>query len=171
MSQKVTHLLYVDDLKVYASSENKLQRMMENVKDGMECIGLKWNEKKCAVMHVKRGSLVSDGDSMKIDGLKPINCLREDSHYKFLGVRKNMRQADGLVLKLVPKEILRRVSVIWSGPLYDHAKAVTSNRYALPYLMWTQTWPLSELQQIDRKACKMISGGAGNHSKRSTAAL
>ena len=25
VSQKVTHLLYVDDLKVYASSENKLQ--------------------------------------------------------------------------------------------------------------------------------------------------
>ena len=25
ISQKVTHLLYVDDLKVYASSENKLQ--------------------------------------------------------------------------------------------------------------------------------------------------
>ena len=43
ISQKVTHPLYVDDLKVYASSENKLQRMMENVKDAMECIGLKWN--------------------------------------------------------------------------------------------------------------------------------
>ena len=104
ISQKVTHLLYVDDLKVYASSENKLQRMMENVKDRMECIGLKWNERKCAVMHVKRGSLIYDGDSMKIDGLKPINCLREDSHYKFLGVRESVRQEDGLILELAAKE-------------------------------------------------------------------
>lgn len=30
-------------------------------------------------MHVKRGSLVSDAETMKIAGLKPINCLREDS--------------------------------------------------------------------------------------------
>ena len=62
--------------------------MMENVKDGMECIVLKWNETKCAVMHVKRGSLVSDTERLKIDGLKPINCVREDSHCKFLGVRE-----------------------------------------------------------------------------------
>ena len=83
--------------------------MMKNVKHGMECIGLKWNEKKCAVMHVTRGSLVSDGESMKIDGLKPINCLREDSHYKFLGVRESVRLEDGLVLELEAKEFLRRV--------------------------------------------------------------
>ena len=56
-----------------------------------ECIGLKWNEKKCAVIHVKRRSLVSDAGSVKIGGLKPINCLREDSHYKFLGVRESVR--------------------------------------------------------------------------------
>jgi len=148
--------------------------MMENVKDGMECIGLRWNVKKCEVIYVKRGSLVSDAESMKIDGLKPINCWREDSHYKFLGVRESVRQEDGLVLELEAKEFLRRVSVIWSSPLYDHARAVASNHYALPgltYLMWTQTWPLAELQQIDRDVCKIISGSGGNHSKGSTAAL
>ena len=148
--------------------------MMENVKDGIECIGLKWNEKKCSPMHVKRGSLVSDGESMKIDGLKPINCLREDSHYKFLGVRESVRQEDGLVLELAVKEFLRRVSVIWSSPLYTHAKAVASNQYALPvltYLMWTQTWPLAELQQIDRDTRKIISGSGENHSRGSIAIL
>ena len=78
-----------------------------------------------------------------------------------------MRQDDGLVLELATKEFLRRVSVIWSSPLYNHAKAVASNQYALPvltYLMWTQTWPLAEFQQIDREACKIISGSGGNHS-------
>ena len=79
-------------------------------------------------------SLVSDGESMKTDGLKPINCLREGSHYKFLGVRESVRQEDGLVLKLAAKEFLRRVSVIWSSPLYDHVKAVASNQYAVPVL-------------------------------------
>ena len=138
--------------------------MMENVKDGMECIGLKWNEKKCTVIHVKRGSLVSDAESMKIDRLKPVNCLREDSHYRFLGVRKNVRQAVGLVLELAPKVFLRTVSVVWSSPLFDLAKAVASNQYALPvltYLMWIQTWPLAELQQIDREASKILTTQRG----------
>ena len=174
ISQKVTHLLYVDDLKVYAPSENNLQRMMENVKDGMECLGLKWNEKKCAVMHVKRGSLVFDGESMKIDGLRPINFLRADSHYNSFGVRESVRQEDGLVLELAAKEFLKRVSVISPSPLYDHAKTVASNLYTLPvltYQMWTQTWPLAELQQIEEDTRKIISGSGDNHPKGSIAAL
>ena len=148
--------------------------MVENVKDGMECIGLKWNEKKCAVMHVKPGNLVSDGQSTKIDGLKPINFLREDSHYKFRGVRESVRQEDGLVLELVAKEFLRRVSIIWSSPLYDHAKAVASNQYAFlvfTELIWTQTLPLAELQQTDRDTRKIISGSGGSHRKGSIAAV
>ena len=52
---KVTHLLYINDLKMYASSENNLERVMRSVMGGMDCIGLRWNEKKCAVVHVKRG--------------------------------------------------------------------------------------------------------------------
>ena len=55
MACKVTHLLYIDDLKIYASSENNLERFMRTVKGGMDCIGLRWNEKKGAVVHVKRG--------------------------------------------------------------------------------------------------------------------
>ena len=85
-----------------------------------------------------------------------------------------MRQEDGLVLELAAKEFLRRVSVIWCSALHDHTKAVASNQYALPvltYLMWTQAWPLAELQQTDREARKIISGSGGNHSKGSTAAL
>ena len=52
---------------------------------------------------------------MKIDAMEPIKCLREDSDYKFLGVRESVRQEDGLVLELAVKEFLRRVSVIWSS--------------------------------------------------------
>ena len=51
ISCKLTHLLYIDDLKMYASSDSNLQRVMRTVKGGMDCIGLKWNEKKCAVEH------------------------------------------------------------------------------------------------------------------------
>ena len=53
-----------------------------------------------------------------------------------------MRQEDGLVLELAAKELLRRISDIWSSPLYDHAKAVASNQYARPvltYLMLVDT--------------------------------
>ena len=91
ISCKVTHLLYIDDLKMYASSENNLERVMRTVKGGMDCIGLRWNEKKCAVVHVKRGC-VKQTENMEIDGLKSIKSLGEESTYKFLGVLENSKR-------------------------------------------------------------------------------
>ena len=55
ISTKITHLLYIDDMKLFPASESKLKRVMTVAKNGMESTGLKRNEKKCAVIHVKRG--------------------------------------------------------------------------------------------------------------------
>ena len=54
-SAKVTDLLYIDDLKIFVSSESKLNRVMQSTKSAMEDVGLQWNPKKCAVAHVQRG--------------------------------------------------------------------------------------------------------------------
>ena len=56
----------------------------------------------------------------------------------------------------------------------DHAKVAASNQYALPvltYLMWTQTWPIANIQQLDREGRKIIVENGGNHPKGSTAIL
>ena len=174
VSLKVTHLLYIDDLKIFAASENKLVKVIRTVKDGKECIGLKWNEKRYAVAHVKRGCLDRSIESVKIGDLKPINSLGEDNTYKFLGVLENIKQEDKLVLESAAKAYLQRLSIIWSSPLSDLFKFLASNQYALPllsYLMWTQTWPLADLQQLDREARKIILENGGNHPQGSTAIL
>ena len=50
ISVKVTDLLYIDDLKIFASSDSKLNRVMESTKNAMEDVGFhaQWNPKKCA---------------------------------------------------------------------------------------------------------------------------
>ena len=57
---KVTDLLYIDDLKVFAASESKLNRLLKETKGAMQDIGLHWNQKKCSVVHVKRGAQMLD---------------------------------------------------------------------------------------------------------------
>ena len=47
---KITDLLYVDDLKVYAASEGKLKRVLTGTRVAMEDVGLQWNKKKCVCM-------------------------------------------------------------------------------------------------------------------------
>ena len=60
---KITDLLYVDDLKVSAASEGKLERVMRETRVAMEDVGLQWNKKKYALVYVKRGRLQESPDA------------------------------------------------------------------------------------------------------------
>ena len=56
----------------------------------------------------------------------------------------------------------------------DYHIVAASNQYALPvltYFMWTQTWPLADLQQLDREVRKVIVENGGNHPLGSVAQL
>ena len=55
ISVKVTDLLYIDDLKIFASSESKLDCVMGSTKSTMEDVRLQWNLKKCGVVMYKGG--------------------------------------------------------------------------------------------------------------------
>ena len=84
----------------------------------------------------------------------------------FLGVLENIRKEDNLTLENAAKVYLQRLSVIWSSPLLDYYKVVASNQLALPvlvYFMWTQVWPIAELQRIDRESQKIMVENGGKH--------
>ena len=51
---------------------------------------------------------------------------------------------------------------------------IVSNQFALPamsYFMWTQHWPIKELRQVDRDACKIVTEGGGKHPCGTTTLL
>ena len=56
VGSKVTDLMYIDDLKVLAASQAKLDRELKMTKEAIEDIGLQWNPKKCNVLNVRRGT-------------------------------------------------------------------------------------------------------------------
>ena len=148
ISFKVTDLLYIDDLKIFAASESKLNRVMNMVKTTMEDVGLAWNPKKCAVVHVRRGVHVSGNSGMILDETARIPSLEDGKQYKFLGVLESDMLEDKLVLECAAKEYLRRMSVIWTSRLSDYNRVTASNQFALPvlgYLMWTQQWPVMDI--------------------------
>ena len=123
-----------NDMKLFTASENKLKRVMTVAKNGMEITGLKWNEKKFAVIHEKRGQIEQGSGDMKIADLTPIKSLDQHNSYKFLGVFENTKQEDKQVLEATANTYLQRLSIFCSSPLSDHAKVVASNQYALPVL-------------------------------------
>ena len=85
---------------------------MTVAKNGMQSTGLKWNDKKCAVIHVKREQVEQGSGDIKIADLKPIKSLDQHNTYKFLGVFENTKQEDKQVLETAAKTYLQRLSII-----------------------------------------------------------
>ena len=57
----------------------------------MECVGLKWNKKKCAVAHLNRGCLIQSAEDLKINSTKAVSSLENEGSYKFLGALENVK--------------------------------------------------------------------------------
>ena len=166
ISAKITDLLYIDDLKVFAASAMKMTRVLKATKESTKCMGIQWNEKKCAVTHMKKGALDQTTSNMKLDESAAIARLKDGEQYKFLGVQENLKQEDKLVLNCAAEVYLKRVSVIWSSPFSDHNRITATNQFARPvlaYLMRAQKWPIADLQQLDRDTRKITVENGGKY--------
>ena len=62
----MTHLLYVYDLEVFASSESKLNKVPQSTSTTMQDMGFQWNPKKRNVVHVRKGKQVEDAADLKL---------------------------------------------------------------------------------------------------------
>ena len=72
---RISHLLYMDDIKLYAESSQQLQRLIDAVKEYSDCMKMKFGLEKCKIVHVTNGKLndncsnsfeFSNGDSIQI---------------------------------------------------------------------------------------------------------
>ena len=97
---KVTHLLYIDDLKAFASTEAKLNRVLRSSSNAVEDMGYHWNPRKCNVLHVKRGTQVQDAVGTKLDQSSVVESqVKPGTSYKFLGVQETVTQDEKLALE------------------------------------------------------------------------
>ena len=151
IGMKITHLLYIDDLKGFSSSQTKLNTVLRSTGAAMNDIGLQGNSKKCNTIHVKRDGLVNDAAGLKLDETSVVQSIKEGSSYKCLKVCETVKQDEKFALVSAANVYLQRMSVIWSSPLSDYNRVVATNQFALPllnYFIWIQHWPITELRAV-----------------------
>ena len=107
ISAEVSYLMYIDDLKVFASSEAKLNRVLKSTSAAMEDIGL--------TLNVRKGAQVHDAAGVRLGQEGVVESLDASSSYKFLGVRETVMRDEKLALECAAKAYLQRLSLIWSS--------------------------------------------------------
>jgi hypothetical protein len=155
----ITHLLYMDDLKLYAKTEQGMISMTNTVQMISNDIGMVFGLDKCAKAHMKKGKLISGGDMTLSDG-KQIQEIDHEHGYKYLGILQADTTKTQEAKELVKKEYFRRSRLALKSQLNAGNTIRAINTWATPVIRYTAgvvEWTVQELKEVDRKTRKLLT--------------
>lgn len=156
---KITHLFYMDDLKLYAAGQRDLQQSLRVVQEYTHAIGMEFGIDKCALVHLKGGRCGDSGDAEQLVDGSILKHLDAGESYTYLGVQQRHIQEVACVKDALRRKYQHRLRQIWSSELSGKNKVCATNMLAVPVLLYSFgaiRWTVDELRQIDTKTRKMM---------------
>ena len=83
---KLNHLLFMDDLKLYAKSEEQTNTLVRTVYVFSTDIGMEFGIKKCGILTMKRGKIVKS-EGIKLPDGEVMEHVRQ-KRYTYLGINE-----------------------------------------------------------------------------------
>ena len=163
--EKINHLLFMDDLKLYSQSEKGLDSLVQTVHVFSEDIGMEFGIEKCVMM--EKGKIVKSVGIEFPDG-KVIKSLQEGESYKYLGILEADKFLEERMKLNFSKEYIRRLRKVLKSKLNGgnlvhgvNAWAVSLLRYSAAFVSWRK----SELEAMDRQTRKLFTIYGALHPK------
>ena len=100
--EKINHLLFMDDLKLYSRCEKGLDSLVQTVRVFTEDIGMEFGIEKCAMLLLEKGNIVNSVGIELPDG-KVKKSLQEGKSYKYLRIL----EADNLLEERMKLNVLK----------------------------------------------------------------
>ena len=157
--QIISHLLFMDDLKLYADSDENLNALVQTVHQFSKDIHMDFGLDKCAKCTIRAGKKVSAKDIELTDG-SHITDLEKDSTYKYLGIEENARIEHKIMRKKIQDEYVRRVKKICKSQLTTKNKITAINQLAVPVVSYgfgIVDWHQKQLNALDIKTRKILT--------------
>ena len=165
MRQKLTHLFFVDDIKVYAGSSKEFTEMLKIVQDSSKAVGMALGLAKHGVAHMKRAKIMAKGDDiLQNEDLVPE--ITSNKLYQYLGVAQLFSPATEKIQKLLAKRYYDRLRQIWASSLNAKREVHATNMWrvaVLGYYMTVIGWSSTTLDRLDKKTKSIIRKYKGHH--------
>ena len=98
--EKLNHLMFMDDIKLYAKNEESLKGLITTVRVVSNDIGMEFGVEKCAMLVLKRGKVVeSNGILLRNNDI--IKSIHGENGYKYLGVL----ESDGVLCEQMKEKL------------------------------------------------------------------
>ena len=88
--EKINHLLFMDDLKLFAKNENGIDSLVQTVRVFSEDIGMEFGTDKCALLVIKRGKKVTS-EGIELPNNEEIKSLKEGGRVQISWIVRSRR--------------------------------------------------------------------------------
>ena len=163
---KINHLLYMDDLKLYAKDQNQLDTLINTVHIFSSDIGMEFGMKKCGVLILKRGK-VSEVEGITLPTGEVMKTIDEEG-YKYLGMIETDKIMEEEMRENFKKEYKRRLKLVLKSKLNGRNKFQAINTWAIALFRYGAgiiNWRKDELEKLDRKTRKILTLYGAHHPK------
>jgi hypothetical protein len=164
---KISHLLYMDDLKLIAKSQEELQKQIQIFKTFSDDIYMHFGLEKCAKITIKRGKL-THSQNLVIDINKEIREFEQGKTYKYLGIEEGEGIQHQQMKEKLKQEYNRGLRMILKFELNARNKITAIGILALPVLRYSFgiiNWRIEDIKKIDRKTRKILTMFKVHHPK------
>lgn len=162
----INHLLFMDDLKIYARSKKEMESLVQSVRLFSDDIRMRFGLAKCATITMKRGKKTEDSGLDMNDGCK-IEDIGHGS-YKYLGVLEADKIKMQEMKDKVRKEYFKRLRKVLESKLNGGNTVKAINTWAVALVRYSAgivDWNKEELCKIDRKSRKLMTINRALHPR------
>ena len=162
---KISHLLYMDDLKLYSKTSSELESLLNTVRIFSNDIEMEFGLDKSATLVLNKGK-PTQLENVKLPNNEIIKGLSLQESYKYLGILQGDNIKHDQVKEKTSKEYLKRLRKILKSKLNGGNSIKAINSWAVPVIRYTAgiiDWTKSELDELDRKTRKIMSANRALH--------
>ena len=156
--QMITHTLLMDDLKIYSTSYQLLEKVIKKIPHVMEATGLNLSLEKCAVLSTKAGRETSKNNLMISQDII-IEGLNDEKSYMHLRMAHGSDCQEQIVKTTLLEEFFRRNNITCQSLLSASNRVRACNSLCvgiLGYSFGVIGWSNQELENIDIKVRKIM---------------
>jgi hypothetical protein len=162
---KLNHLLYMDDIKLYASKKNHILSLLTITEHFSNDIGMSFGIDKCKTQSICRGhyenlEYITQGEIIK--------NLNKGKFYKYLGINQSNHIQHSIIKENLEKQFYLRIKSILKSKLNDNNLIKAVNTYAVPLLTYSFgviKWSKTNLQNINIQTRVLFTKFCKHHPK------
>ena len=130
------HLLFMDDLKLYAKDDKQLDSLVNTVQMFSLDISMEFGIDKCGILVMKRGRYTKS-EGIKLPNDQKIKEINVDNGYKYLGILEAYGIKDKEMKEKMRKEYTRRVRQVLKSKLNGVNTFSAINSRAVPVVRYS----------------------------------